>query len=238
MENPIDINENLDRLKKAEEIIGYEFNDKSILLKALTHPSAVQGCSLKYSYERLEFLGDALLEAAVSFSIFRKYEDMDEGKLTHMRVAIVSGDNLSKLAEEMGLSELIIFGKSEQSTGKRGMKSALENVLEAVTAAVFLDGGEINCWLFIVNKVVSKMIDDDNLSIEGNPKSVLQELMQVDHGTPIYNIIEESGPAHDRSFVAEVLVNNEVLATGKGSSKKEAEVNAALNALKKRGDIK
>lgn len=145
MENPIDINENLDRLKKAEEIIGYKFNDKSILLKALTHPSAVQGCSLEHSYERLEFLGDALLEAAVSFSIFRKYKDMDEGKLTHMRVAIVSGDNLSKLAEEMGLSELIIFGKSEQSTGKRGMKSALENVLESLTAAVFLDGGEINC---------------------------------------------------------------------------------------------
>lgn len=82
------------------------------------------------------------------------------------------------------------------------------------------------------------MIDDDRLAIEGNPKSVLQELMQINHDTPIYNIIEESGPAHDRSFVAEVSVDNKVLATGKGSSKKEAEVNAALSALQKRGDSK
>lgn len=92
--------------------------------------------------------------------------------------------------------------------------------------------------MFIVSKIVSKMIDDDRLAVKGNPKSVLQELMQVDHDTPIYKIIEESGPAHDRSFVAEVLADDTVLATGKGSSKKEAEVNAALNALKKRGDIK
>lgn len=145
MENPIDINEHIDRVKKAEEIIGYTFKDKAILLKALTHPSAVQGCSTEHSYERYEFLGDAILEAAVSYSIFRKYVDMDEGKLTHMRVAIVSGDNLSKVAEELGLADLIIFGKSEESTGLRGMKRALENVLEALVAAVFLDGGEVNC---------------------------------------------------------------------------------------------
>lgn len=238
MGNPIDINDHKDRLAKAEKILGYEFKDKSILLKALTHPSAVQGSSTEHSYERYEFLGDAILEAAVSYSIFRKYEDMDEGKLTHMRVAIVSGENLSKVAEELGLSDLIIFGKSEESTGKRGMKSALENVLEALVAAVFLDGGEVNCWIFIVNKVISKMIDDDRLAVEGNPKSVLQELMQINHDTPIYNIIEESGPAHNKSFVAEVSVDDKVLATGKGSSKKEAEVNAALNALQKRGENK
>lgn len=145
MENPIDINDHKDRIAKAEKILGYEFKDKNILLKALTHPSAVQGCSLEHSYERFEFLGDALLEAIASFSVFRKYENMDEGKLTHMRVALVSGENLSKVARELGLADLIIFGKSEQSTGKRGMKSALENVYEALVAAIFLDGGQVRC---------------------------------------------------------------------------------------------
>lgn len=145
MESPVNINDHKERLEKAENILGYTFKDKSILLKALTHPSAVQGASVEYSYERYEFLGDALLSAIASFSIFRKYEDMDEGKMTHMRVALVSGENLSKIADELGLGELIIFGKSEQSTGKRGMKSALENVYEALVAAVFLDGGQIRC---------------------------------------------------------------------------------------------
>ncbi|MDO5426836.1 MAG: ribonuclease III domain-containing protein [Coriobacteriia bacterium] len=145
MENLIDIKDHKERLAKAEKILGYEFKDKSILLKALTHPSAVQGSSTEHSYERYEFLGDALLEAIASFSVFRKYENMDEGKLTHMRVALVSGENLSKVAQELGLADLIIFGKSEQSTGKRGMKSALENVYEALVAAIFLDGGQVRC---------------------------------------------------------------------------------------------
>ena len=231
MNNPIDINEHLDRIAKAEKILGYEFEDKNILLRALTHPSAVQGCSLEYSYERYEFLGDALLEAIASFSIFRKYEDMDEGKMTHMRVALVSGDNLSKVAEELGLSDLIIFGKSEQSTGKRGMKSALENVYEALVAAVFLDGGQIRCWHFALDTVVNKLINDDKLAVKENPKSELQEKIQVSHDTPTYEIVEESGPAHDKTFIAEVKVDDKVLARGKGRSKKEAEANAALKAL-------
>lgn len=237
MENPIKINDHLDRLAKAEEILGYTFEDKSLLLQALTHPSAVQGCSLQYSYERFEFLGDAILEAIVSVSIFRKYEDMDEGKMTHMRVAIVSGENLAKIAEDLGLSELIIFGKSEQSTGIRGLKSALENVFEALVAAVFLDGGQIRCWHFVLDNLVSKMIDNRSLSSQENPKSALQEKMQVDQGTPKYKIIEESGPAHDKTFVAEVSVNGKVLAKGKGHSKKEAEANAALYALGDRRDV-
>ena len=236
MKNPIDINDHKERLEKAEEILGYTFKDKSILLKALTHPSAVQGASLEHSYERFEFLGDALLSAIVSASIFRKYEDMDEGKMTHMRVALVSGENLSKIAEDLGLSDLIIFGKSEQSTGKRGMKSALENVYEALVAAVFLDGGQIHCWHFVLETVVNKMIDDDKLASKESPKSALQEYVQVNHETPEYEIIEESGPAHEKKFVAVVKVEGKVLAKGEGSSKKEAEANAALNALEGYGE--
>lgn len=238
MSNPININDHLDRLAKAEEILGYEFGDKNILLQALTHPSAVQGCSLEHSYERFEFLGDAILEAIVSISIFRKYKNMDEGKMTHMRVAIVSGENLSKIAKDLGLSDLIIFGKSEQSTGIRGMKSALENVYEALVAAVFLDGGQIRCWHFVLDTLVDKMIDNDNLANSENPKSTLQEKIQVYHSTPVYEIVEESGPAHEKTFVAQVVVDGKVLAKGKGHSKKEAEANAALQALGKWKDEK
>ena len=145
MASPIKIEDNLERIEKAEKILRYEFNDKNLLLQALTHPSAVQGSSLEHSYERFEFLGDSLLSAIVSVAIFRKYEDMNEGKMTHMRVALVSGENLSKVSKELGLEDLIIFGKSEESTGRRGMKSALENVYEALVAAIFLDGGQIKC---------------------------------------------------------------------------------------------
>lgn len=145
MDSPIKIEDNIKRLEAVEKILNYKFNDRNFLLHAITHPSAVQGCSLQYSYERFEFLGDSLLSAIVSVAIFRKYSDMDEGKMTHMRVALVSGDNLSKVAKNLGLSDYIIFGKSEQSTGIRGLKSALENVYEALVAAVFLDGGQIRC---------------------------------------------------------------------------------------------
>lgn len=233
MNSPIKIEDHLDRIEKAEKILNYKFNDRKILLKALTHPSAVQGFSLEHSYERYEFLGDALLSAIASFSIFRKYEDMDEGKMTHMRVALVSGESLSRIAEELGFKDLIIFGKSEESTGRRGMKSALENVFEALVAAVFLDGGQIRCWHFVVDTLVSKMINNTGLASKENPKSELQELVQVSHETPTYEIIEETGPAHDRTFVAEVKVEGKVLAQGKGHSKKEAEANAAMNALGK-----
>lgn len=145
MKNPIKIEDHVTEIKKAEEALNYTFKDKNILLKALTHPSAVQGNSLDYSYERFEFLGDSILEAAVSIAIFNKYPDLDEGKLTRMRVAMVSGENLSKIASNLGLDECIIFGASEENTGKRGMKRALENVIEALIAAVFIDGREIEC---------------------------------------------------------------------------------------------
>lgn len=231
MQNPIDINNYLTRIEKIEKILGYTFKDKSLLLRAITHPSAVQGYSLEYSYERFEFLGDSLLSSIVSVSIFKKYKKMNEGQMSHMRVAFVSGDNLSKVSKELGLEDMIIFGKSEQSTGKRGLKSALENVYEALVAAVFLDGGQIQCWRFVVRTIVDKMINNDSLAFEENPKSHLQEVLQVNHGTPVYEIIEESGPAHDKRFVAVVKLDNKVLAEGEGSSKKEAEKNAAKIAL-------
>lgn len=231
MENPIKLEDNLGRIEAVEKILGYNFNDKSILLQALTHPSAVQGASLQYSYERFEFLGDSLLNAIVSVAIFRKYKNMDEGKMTHMRVALVSGSNLSAVAHDLGLDDYIIFGKSETSTGQRGMKSALENVFEALVAAIFLDGGQLKCWEFVTFTIVSNNINDSMLAIKENPKSTLQELIQVNHNTPTYEIVDESGPAHDKIFVAEVRADGKLLATGEGHSKKEAEANAALKAL-------
>lgn len=231
MEESLNIEDYKDIIKKAEQALEFTFNDKSLLLKALTHPSAVQGFGKSLSYERLEFLGDSLLSTVVSVAIFNKYPDIDEGKMTHMRVALVSGENLSRIAKDIGLDELIIFGKSEQSTGKRGLKSALENVFEAIVAAVFLDAGHIKCWKFVTKFVLNSSIDNASLVYFENPKSTLQELVQVKHKTPQYCIIEESGPAHDKQFIAAVMVDDKELAKGCGRSKKEAEANAALAAL-------
>lgn len=231
MENIINISDCSQQIGQAEEILSYEFKDKTLLLRALTHPSAVRGSSNLYSYERLEFLGDSLLSAIVSERAYKKYSKMDEGKLSHVRIALVSGNNLSKIAKKIGLEDLIILGKSEKCTGNRGMQSALENVFEAIIAALYLDGGlKITCD-FVEKYVLSQMTEDGKLASEENPKSILQEKLQSRQQFPVYYIKEEYGPAHDKTFVAQVSTEDKVLAQGSGKTKKEAEVNAASSAL-------
>ena len=129
------------KLAVAQEILGYRFADEQLLLSAITHPSATEGKSVKYSYERLEFLGDSILGAIVATIAFDRFHDLDEGGLTRIKVALVSGASLSDVAERLGFADVIVFGSSETGTGRRGLHSALENVYEAVGAALFSDGG-------------------------------------------------------------------------------------------------
>lgn len=235
--NPIKIEDYIDTIDKVEKILGYVFEDKNLILKAITHPSAVQGYSVDCSYERLEFLGDSLLGAVTAYCIFDKHKNLDEGKMTHMKVALVSGSNLSDVAKNMGFEEFIIFGKSECSTGKRGMKNALEDVYEACVAAIFLDGGPVECWQFVERSILNGNIDDVNLAIKENPKSALQELIQENKVTPEYKIVKEEGPAHNKTFYADVLIGEKVIAQGVGRSKKEAETDAARKALDMKQDF-
>lgn len=218
------------KLQAAQEIIGHEFSNKQFILSAITHPSATEGKSVKYSYERLEFLGDSILGAIVSMAAFHSYGDLDEGGLTRVKVALVSGSSLSSVAEELGFADVIVFGSSETGTGRRGLHSALENVYEAVVAALYLDGGLDAAQAFVDRTLIPRMNLDMAKEPE-NPKSALQEKLQEDGITPTYKLVDTQGPPHDRTFVAQVFAGDQGLAQGVGRTKKEAESQAAKSAL-------
>ena len=218
------------KLARAEEIIGYRFKREQLILSAITHPSATEGKAVKYSYERLEFLGDSILGAIVASTAFHRFHEIDEGGLTRIKVALVSGASLSSVAEKLGFADVIVFGSSETGTGKRGLHSALENVYEAVVAALYLDGGIEVATEFVTRTLIPRMSLDLAKEPE-NPKSALQERLQEDGITPTYKLIETQGPPHDRTFVAQVYAGEQGLARGTGRTKKEAESQAAKTTL-------
>lgn len=220
----------------AERIIGHHFKDQQLLLSAITHPSANEGRSVRYSYERLEFLGDSVLGAIVASIAFNKYHELDEGGLTRIKVALVSGTSLSEVAEGLGLADVIMFGSSEQGTGKRGLHSALENVYEAIVAALYLDEGIEEARRFVEETLIDRMSLDLAREPE-NPKSALQEKLQEDGITPTYKLVETQGPPHDRTFVAQVFAGDQGLAQGTGRTKKEAESQAAKSTLARLGEF-
>ncbi len=228
--------EQASKLARAEEILGYEFKEKQFILSAITHPSATEGKSVKYSYERLEFLGDSILGAIVASVAFERFHDLDEGGLTRIKVALVSGASLSDVASGLGFADVIVFGSSETGTGKRGLHSALENVYEAVVAALFLDGGLDAALAFVDRTLIPRMSEEMAMEPE-NPKSALQEKLQEDGITPTYKLVETQGPPHDRTFVAQVFAGSQGLARGTGRTKKEAESQAAKSTLARLGEF-
>ena len=224
-----------EKLDRAQEICGHQFNDISLLRSAVTHPSAVEGEPVSASYERLEFLGDSILGAVVAVSHFQTYTDFDEGKLTRLKVSLVSGATLSDVGLELGIDKVIILGASEQGTGARGMHSALENVYEALVGALYLDGGWSVAETFIM-RTLKPHLATERAEHPTNPKSFLQECVQSDHmETPSYKVVGEEGPAHEPTFTAIALVDGIRRGRGTGSSKKEAEAAAALDALDRMG---
>ena len=216
--------------------MGYEFKDEQLLLSAITHPSATEGRSVRYSYERLEFLGDSILGAIVASEAFNRYHDLNEGGLTRIKVSLVSGKNLSDVAAGLGFAEIIVFGSSETGTGKRGLHSALENVYEAIVAALYLDGG-IDAAQEFVGRSLLPLMSLDMAKEPENPKSALQEKLQEDGITPTYKLVETQGPPHDRTFVAQVFAGSQGLAQGTGRTKKEAESQAAKSTLARLGEF-
>ena len=221
---------------KAQSIIEHEFNNEQLLLSAITHPSAAEGKSVRYSYERLEFLGDSILGAIVAAKAFERFHDLDEGGLTRIKVALVSGSSLADVAQDLGFADVIVFGSSETGTGKRGLHSALENVYEAIVAALYLDGGIDTAESFVERTLMGRMSLDLAREPE-NPKSALQEKLQEDGITPTYKLVETQGPPHDRTFVAQVFAGDQGLAQGTGRTKKEAESQAAKSTLARLGEF-
>lgn len=224
------------KLELAQRIVGHEFADKKYLLSAITHPSAIEGKPVKFSYERLEFLGDSILGAIVSSVAFHRFPDLNEGGLTRIKVALVSGSSLASVAERLGFKAIIVFGSSETGTGNRGLHSALENVYEAIVAALYLDGGMDVATEFVMQTLIPKMSIDLAREPE-NPKSALQEKLQEDGITPTYRLVETQGPPHDRTFISQVYAGDHALAQGTGRTKKEAESQAAKSTLARLGEF-
>ena len=228
--------EQREKLDAMQDILQYRFKSESLLLAAITHPSATEGRSVKYSYERLEFLGDSILGAIVATLAFHEYHELDEGGLTRIKVALVSGSSLSDVASRLGFADCIVFGLSEAGTGRRGLHSALENVYEATVAALYLDGG-MDAALAFVNRTLIPRMSIDMAREPENPKSALQEKLQEDGITPTYKLIDTQGPPHDRTFVAQVFAGEKGLAQGTGRTKKEAESQAARTTLARLGEF-
>lgn len=219
-----------EKLVLAESIVGHRFRDRELLRSALTHPSAVAQRDPSAYYERLEFLGDSVLGLFIAEEVFKRYPDMAEGGMTRIKISVVAGTVLAAVAADLGLADALILGESEKGTGRRGLASALENTYEALTAALYLDAGPEPAreW---VHRTLGPLISDEAAWAPENPKSMLQELVQSRGGAVSYKITETLGPPHDRSFTAVVEVGGDVLGTGVGRTKKEAEAAAAAAAL-------
>ena len=223
------------RIKQVEEIVGHRFDDEQLIISAITHPSAAEGKQVSASYERLEFLGDSVLGAMIAIDVYERFPGMDEGQLSMLKIALVSGEMLSEVASELGIGRYILFGESEKGTGARGMRSALENVYEALVGALYVDGGYDVAHRFVVRTLHPRITPE--LAQHVVPaKSRLQEAIQRDyHVGPEYKLEGERGPAHSPIFTSVVLVEGRRVGRGEGSTKKESQANAAVDALVRMG---
>ncbi|ASJ54476.1 ribonuclease III [Brevibacillus sp. HB1.2] len=223
---------------QLQETIGFRFRDESVLRQAFTHSSYVNEQRGKRisDNERLEFLGDAVLELTVSQFLYKTFPKMSEGEMTKLRAAIVCEPSLVKFAELLNFGDLVLLGKGEELTGGRQRPALLADVFEAFVGALYLDQG-LDAVFSFMEKYVYPRIDKGEFAQVTDFKSQLQEFVQQDNlGDIHYRIVEEKGPAHNREFVSEVLLNNRSLGIGSGRSKKEAEQQAAARALVKLGD--
>ena len=214
-----------------EEKIGYRFKDRSLLIQAFTHSSFVneQKINKKGDYERLEFLGDAVLEMISSAFLFKNFPEKKEGEMSKLRANLVCEGALAYDATSLNLKDYIQLGKGEESTGGRNKDSIISDVMEAVIGALFLDGGIDEAKRFIDSYVLS---DIKIASRFADSKSGLQELCQKENlGEIRYEITGESGPEHDKIFQVIVFVGEKKLGEGSGKTKKAAEQKAALEAL-------
>lgn len=221
------------QLTEFEEIIGYEFKNPALLGEALTHSSYVNG--KHNSNERLEFLGDSVLSVVVSKYLFLSL-DVPEGKLTKIRSKLVCEDSLYEFAKKIRLGENIKLGKGEENTGGRDRRSILADAFEALIAAIYLDGGLEAAREFIMPFMPSIETIKSGKLMFGDYKTILQEIIQKNpEERVVYQISEEHGAAHNKTFTANVLLNGQVIGSGSGTSKKEAEQAAAKEAIKLMG---
>ena len=221
-------------MDSIEERIGYRFSNSSLLSEALTHPSlAYESRRPRFDNQRLEFLGDAVIQLILTDKLFRDFPNEAEGLLTKLRSHLVSRAALCRFADAIGLGDFILLGKGEESSGGRKRPSNIADAFEALTGAIYLDGGYAAAQSFLFGnfgELIQSTIQEPPTT---NAKGVLQEILQaISPVAPGYEIISQEGPDHEKTFFAEVSWEGMFLGKGKGSSKKEAEFDAASQALR------
>lgn len=216
--------------------LGYNFKDEDLLLTAVTHSSYARetGAPPSSCNERLEFLGDAYLDMVISRKLYELLPDENEGVLTKYRAQIVCGASLAEIAREIDLGSELRLSRGEEHTGGRDRESIIADAVEALIAAIAIDGGYEQAEMFVLEKFDKKIEDVIKGRIYSDFKSALQEKLQKDGPVDIhYETTGEEGPDHDKTFYVQVLVNGTPAGSGSGKNKKEAEQNAAKYALEK-----
>jgi len=224
-------------IEDLTKIIGVKFKDIDLLQQALTHRSYLnehRDYKLDHN-ERLEFLGDAVLELVVTEYLYKNYKN-SEGELTSWRAALVNGENLAQISKKLGVEEFLLMSKGEARDTGRARLYLLANAMEAIIGSIYLDRGYKKAEEFILKNITSSLNEVLKNKSYMDPKSYFQEKAQdVEKITPIYKVLEEKGPDHDKHFVVGVYLDNELVAEGKGNSKQEAQREAAKNGLESRG---
>lgn len=221
-----------------ESAIGVNFKDKELLRQAFVHRSYInenRSAGLEHN-ERLEFLGDAVLQLVITDYLFKKYSDMHEGEMTSLRSVLVNADTCSEVAQKLGVNDFLLLSKGESKDAGRARQYILANTLEAIIGAIYLDQGYDRARDFIYKHITVLAEDIVNKRAWIDSKSFFQAKAQEHEGaTPVYKTLSESGPDHDKKFVVGVFVNEEKFGSGEGKSKQDAEQEAARSALKAKG---
>ncbi|MCI9271165.1 MAG: ribonuclease III [Dorea sp.] len=218
-------------LKLLEQQIGYEFTDFSLLRRAMAHSSYINEKHLpKYECnERLEFLGDAVLEIVSSEFLFYEHDKLPEGELTKIRASMVCEPSLAYCARQIGLGDYLLLGRGEEGTGGRKRESITSDALEALIGAIYIDGGFANAKEFIHKFVLNDM---ENKKLFYDSKTILQELVQANFTEAVsYRLLAEEGPDHDKTFVSAVYIGEKEYGRGRGRTKKSAEQEAAYQTI-------
>ncbi|MCD8121497.1 MAG: ribonuclease III [Clostridiales bacterium] len=224
--------------KELEAKIGYSFQNRSLLRQAMTHSSYINEHTKDklQCNERLEFLGDAVLELSSSDVLYRKYPERPEGELTKIRASIVCEPTLAYCASDIDLGEYLLLGRGEEATGGRGRSSVVSDAMEALIGAIYLDGGFASAKEFIDRFIMN---DIEHKQLFYDSKTILQEMIQAtDEGRLEYEILKEEGPDHNKSFEVRAMVGGREIGRGTGRTKKAAEAVAAYRGiLKLRNDV-
>ncbi len=222
------------KINKLEKNLGVVFKNKEQLINALTHRSYLnEHKDIKIHNERLEFLGDAVLELIVSDYLFNKFPDRPEGDLTSFRSALVKTESLADTAKKLGVGESLLLSRGEEDTGGRTKDYLLANTFEAIIGAIYIDQGYEKCKEFVYTHLIPKLNDIIKNRSDIDNKTRIQEITQARYKvTPVYEVINEEGPDHNKKFTIVVKINNKVIGKGVGKSKQKAQEQAALSGIK------